>query len=72
MNEFELRKHMIRTYNLRVGKRIKYLERGDEKKEHLYEVKQMYTHCVLLEDVFDHTRICPGYSKLNMMLRGIE
>lgn len=29
-------------------------------------------HCVLLEDIFNHTRICPCYSKLSLMLRGIE
>lgn len=28
--------------------------------------------CVLLEDIYDHTRICPCYSKLSLMLRGIE
>lgn len=72
MNEFELKKHLRKIYGVCVGKRIKYLERGDEKKERLYEVKQMYPHCVLLEDLFDHTRTCPCYGKLNLMLRGVE
>lgn len=72
MNELELKKHLIKAYGLRVGKRIKYLERGDEKKERLYEVKEFHKHCVLLEDVFDHTRTCPCYGKLNLMLRGVE
>lgn len=43
-----------------------------KKKEHIYEVKQLFPHCVLLEDIYDHTRICPCYSKLSLMLRGIE
>ena len=72
MNESELKKHLVKTYGLRVGKKIKYLERGDEKKERLYEIREIHKHCVLLEDIFDHTRICPCYGKLNLMLRGAE
>ena len=66
----------VKSYGLKayvcVDKRIKYVECGGEEKEHIYEVKQLFPHCVLLEDIFDHTRICPCYSKLSLMLRGIE
>lgn len=51
---------------------IKYIERGEEKVEHIYEVDAIYPHCVLLRDIFDNTRICPCYGKLRMMLNEIE
>ena len=72
VNAYGLKAYLTKVFDLRIGKRIKYQERGDEGKEHIYEVKQMYPHCILLEDIFDHTRICPCYSKLSLMLRGIE
>ena len=72
VNIYGLKAYITKSFDLHIGKRVKYLERGDDGKEHIYEVKEMYPHCVLLEDIFNHTKICPGYSKLNMMLRGIE
>ena len=68
----ELRVYLAERYGSRKGNRIKYTERGDEKVEHIYEVDAIYPHCVLLRDIFDNTRICPCYSKLSMMIRGIE
>lgn len=67
-----LKAHITNAFDLHVGERIKYTERGEDGKEHIYEVKQLFPHCVLLEDIFDHTKICPCYSKLSLMLRGIE
>lgn len=72
LGEQELKYYLLSTYRLAVGKRIRYTERSERTKEHLYEVKGIYKHCILLEDTFDHTRICPCYSKLSMMMRGIE
>ena len=72
VKNFGTKAYIASKYRLRPGKRIKYSERGEEEKEHIYEVKQLFPHCVLLEDIFDHTRICPCYSKLSLMLRGIE
>lgn len=72
VNAYGLKAYLTKAFDLRIGKRIKYQEQGDEGKEHIYEVKQIYPHCILLEDIFDHTRICPCYSKLSLMLRGIE
>lgn len=69
---YELKAYITKLFDLHIGKRVKYLERGDDGKEHIYEVKEMYPHCILLEDIFDHTKICPCYSKLSLMLRGIE
>ena len=68
-----LRVYLAEKYGIRKGNRIKYTERGEGKKvEHIYEVDAIYPHCVLLRDIFDNTRICPCYSKLSLMLRGIE
>ena len=67
-----LKAYISKTFDLHVSKRIKYAERGGEEKEHIYEVKQLFPHCVLLEDIYDHTRICPCYGKLRMMLNEIE
>lgn len=72
VNIYGLKAYIVNAFDLHIGKRIKYQERGEDGKEHIYEVKQLYPFCVLLEDIFDHTRICPCYSKLSMMLRGIE
>lgn len=72
VNIYGIKAYISKTFDLHVGKRIKYVERGGEEKEHIYEVKQLFPHCVLLEDIFDHTRICPCYSKLSLMIRGIE
>ena len=71
-NHYGLKTHVADEFDLHVGKRIKYVERGEYGKEHIYEVKQMFPFCILLEDIYDHTRICPCYSKLSLMLRGIE
>ena len=68
----DLRVYLEERYGISKGNRIKYPERGEEKVEHIYEVDAIYPYCVLLRDVFDHTRICPCYSKLSLMLRGIE
>lgn len=69
---YGLKPYITRNYDLHIGKRLKYTERGEDAREHIYEVMQMFTHCILLEDIFDHTRICPCYSKLSLMMRGIE
>ena len=66
---FGTKAYISSKYRLRPGKRIKYSERGDEEKEHIYEVETMYPHCVLLRDIFDNTRICPGYNTLSLMLK---
>lgn len=72
VKSYGLKAHVSDEFDLHIGKRIKYVERGEYGKEHIYEVKQLFPFCVLLEDIFDHTKICPCYSKLSMMLRGIE
>lgn len=72
IKSYGLKAHVSGEFDLHIGKRIKYVERGEYGKEHIYEVKAMYSFCILLEDIFDHTRICPCYSKLSLMLRGIE
>lgn len=72
LGEQELKYSILSTYRLAVGKRIRYTERSEGTKEHLYEVKGIYKHCILLEDTFDHTRICPCYGKFNLMMRGAE
>lgn len=68
VKNFGTKAHIASKYRLRPGKRIKYLERGDEEKEHIYEVEAIYPHCILLRDIFDGIRICPGYNKLSLML----
>lgn len=72
VNIYGLKAYISNAFDLHVGKRIKYTERGEDGIEHIYEVKQMFPFCILLEDIFDHTRICPCYSKLSLMLRGLE
>lgn len=72
VKSYGLKAYISNAFDLHVGKRIKYVERGEYGKEHIYEVKKMHPHCILLEDIYDHTRICPCYSKLSLMLRGIE
>lgn len=72
VNIYGLKAYISKTFDLHVDKRIKYAERGEDRIEHIYEVKQMFPFCILLEDIYDHTRICPCYSKLSMMIRGIE
>lgn len=67
-----LKAYITNAFDLRVGNKIEYSERGEDSKDHVYEVKQLFPFCVLLEDIYDHTRICPCYSKLSLMLRGIE
>ena len=72
VKSYGLKAYISNAFDLHVGKRIKYVERGEYVKEHIYEVKQMFPFCILLEDIYDHTRICPCYSKLSLMLRVIE
>ena len=72
VKSYGLKAYIAKSFGLYIGKILNYQECGEDGKEHTYEVKQMYTHCVLLEDVYDHTKICPCYSKLSLMLRGIE
>lgn len=72
VKSYDLKAYVSNAFDLHVGKRIKYAERGEDGIEHIYEVKQMFPFCILLEDIYDHTRICPCYSKLSLMLRGIE
>ena len=72
VNIYGLKAYISKAFDLHVDKRIKYTERGEDGKEQIYEVKQLFPFCVLLEDIYDHTRICPCYSKLSLMLRGIE
>lgn len=71
VKSYGLKAHVSNEFDLHIGKRIKYVERGEYGKEHIYEVKAMYLFCILLEDIFDHTRICPCYSKLSLMLKEI-
>jgi hypothetical protein len=72
VKSYGLKAYVSKAFGLDVGSRIKRTKCGEEEKEHIYEVKQLFPHCVLLEDIYDHTRICPYYSKLSLMLRGIE
>ncbi len=67
-----LRAYLAERYGIRKGNRIKYTDRGEEKTERIYEVEEIYSHCVLLRNIFDNARICPCYGKLKMMLDGIE
>lgn len=39
VNIYGLKAYISKTFDLHVGKRIKYVERGGEEKEHIYEVK---------------------------------
>lgn len=73
VKSYGLKPYIVKAFDLYVGKILNYQERGgDDSKEHTYEVKAMYPFCILLEDIYDRTRICPCYSKLSLMLRGIE
>ena len=72
VKSYGLKAYVSNAFDLHVGKRIKYTERGDEGIEYIYEVKQMFPFCILLEDIFYHTKNCPCYSKLSMMIRWIE
>ena len=72
VKSYGLKAYVSNAFDLHVGKRIKYSESGEDGIEHIYEVKQLFPFCILLEDIFDHTKICPCYSKLSMMIRGIE
>lgn len=64
-----LKPQLIKRYDLRPGKRFNYKDEGVER---LYEVQKLYPNCILLKDVFDGTKFCPGYNKLLLMLGGIE
>lgn len=70
VNIYGLKAYISKTFDLHVGKRIKYVERGGEEKEHIYEVKQLFPHCVLLEDIYDHTRICPLLQQIKLDVKG--
>lgn len=71
VKNFGTKQYIASKYFLRPGKKIKYFERGEERKEHIYEVEAMYSHCILLQDVRDGTRICPGYNTLSLMLNEV-
>lgn len=43
VNIYGLKAYISKTFDLHVGKRIKYVERGGEEKEHIYEVKQLFS-----------------------------
>lgn len=64
-----LNSQLIKKYDLCPGKRFNY---KDGEMDRLYEVQRLYPGCVLLKDVFDGTKFCPGYNKLLLMLGGIE
>lgn len=72
VKSYGLKLYITKAFDLYVGKILNYQERGEDGKEHIYEVKQLFPFCILLEDIYDHTKICPCYSKLSLMLRGIE
>lgn len=72
INRYGLKAYLTKGYDLKPGKRIKYSEPGENGTTYLYEVVKLYPHCILLRDTFDGTRICPGYEKLMLMLRGTE
>lgn len=72
VKSYGLKAYVSKAFGLDVGSQIKRSKRNEEEKEHIYEVKQLFPHCVLLEDIYDRTRICPCYSKLSLMLIGIE
>ena len=64
-----LKSQLTKQYNLRPGKRFNYKDEGTDR---LYEVQKLYPNCILLKDVFDVTKFCPGYNKLFLMLGEIE
>ena len=64
-----LKSQLTKQYNLCPGKRISYKDEGTDR---LYEVQKLYPNCILLKDIFDGTKTCPGYNKLLLMLGGIE
>lgn len=72
INRYGLKAYLTKGYDLKPGKRIKYSEPGENGTTYLYEVVKLYPHCILLKDTFDGTRICPGYEKLMLMMRGME
>lgn len=39
VKSYGLKAYVSNAFDLHVGKRIKYVERGGEEKEHIYEVK---------------------------------
>lgn len=43
VNIYGFKAYISKTFDLHVGKRIKYVERGGEEKEHIYEVKQLFS-----------------------------
>lgn len=42
VKSYGLKAYVSNAFDLHVGKRIKYVERGGEEKEHIYEVKQLF------------------------------
>lgn len=72
ISRYGLKAYLTKGYDLKPGKRIKYSEPGENGTTYLYEVVKLYPHCILLKDTFDGTRICPGYEKLMLMMRGME
>lgn len=72
INRYGLKAYLTKAYDLKPGKRIKYSEPGENGGTYLYEVVKLYPHCILLKDTFGGARICPGYEKLMLMMRGAE
>lgn len=45
VKSYGLKAYVSNAFDLCVGKRIKYAERGEDGIEHIYEVKQMFPFC---------------------------
>lgn len=52
VKSYGLKAYVSNAFDLHVGKRIKYSERGVEEKEHIYEVKAMYPFLYLVGRYF--------------------
>ena len=56
VNIYGLKAYISKTFDLHVGKRIKYVERGGEEKEHIYEVKQLFPHYLHMPDLVEYQK----------------
>lgn len=68
---YRLREELVKIYDLSLGKQIKYMEKGDEAREHTYEIVGLYPHCIQLRDIDSGQMKRPGYNMFDLMMRGL-
>lgn len=66
VNIYGLKAYISKTFDLHVGKRIKYSERGVEEKEHIYEVKAMYPFLYLVGRYFRSYKNLPLLQQIKL------